>query len=665
MADLIFQGISSDSNRAARIWQRPMRSPTSHARIAIFSAESPILAKTMAEEIGKIADRDIPFAKMLELVQHACSQISDGEVGLLIGESDNDTLIFHAHGPIRCYLAESTGNGSFGITPLPVETYSPTEPFSYVTGQVGSGVFVACTADTEMLAAPETIAAATLSEDGLWQLKQQLEEVAESPFCLVIGKTGALSVASATTAMMEAETPAEAFTAAAEVTQAGAVEDLFAPAAAVQDAVEGVQNWAKDTRTQFKQSMNKATTFDPGAFFRKLGGAFAAGKSKGGAIEEGGTRTQGARMKNFWRNVTNRFLDLPRNLQIASSLFAACIIIFLIGLAVAPVFGYGRGNNKADQELIAISSMLDDAQSNLIYKNEARAVTLVKEADGKLQSLTADKPLFKNKDITRRENELASRIMTMRADLRHAVSINAADRVMTPNSGITMIGAIGKELFAARNNELLRWNSTETLFESLYTAPKAITALVFDDIDNQVVMRLNDDSLVTYDAKSKKTSLGPTMPVTATAIAAYGGRLYAIDGGRGVIRITATGVNAWLKTPTPIANGKALAVDGDVYAATTAEIKKFRTGSPINFSLGTIDPLPGNISTVFTIADSSYLYILDQNGARILVVNKNGGLIKQYELNGATAKGMAISEASKTAHILTENQILAIPLSHL
>ncbi len=661
MADLSFQGISSDSNRTARIWQRPMRSPTSHARIAIFSAESPILAKTIAEEIGRIADRDLPFAKTLEQVQAACAQISDGEVGLLIGESDGDTLTFHAHGPLQCFLAEPNGVGGFNVTALPVETYSPTEAFTYVTGQVGNGIFVAFTTPTGSLTNPEVVAHAALSEDGLWQLKKEIDgQEAEESFCIVVGKSG--RAIPGAVVLSEDSSMSEVFNAAAS--EAEKSEDIFAPAASIAEAIDGMQSWAKDTRSQFEQSVKKASTFDPRSFFRKMGNAFVAGKS--GSVGASVTGERSSPFKNFSRNALNRFMRMPRNLQIASAGLLVCLVLFLVGLGIAPLLGYGTGNTKTDQELIAISSLIDDAQSNLIYKNEDRAVTLVKEADTRLKALSADTPLIKNKEITRRKNELESRITTMRTDLRHAVSV-ATDKVLISEAvGINALGVLGSNLYALRDTEVIRWNASENLFETVATLPSKGTSLIADDQDQVLVSKNENNSLSLVNAKTKKVTSGPTTPQTINIIAAYGGRFYGVDLARGVVRITDTSANPWLKSPVAMTDPRGIAVDGDVYVALANEIKKFRTGNTTPFTLAAIDPSVSDIKALYTTTDSSFLYVLDQGGNRLLAINKNGKLARQYELpQGQTAQSMGISEGGKTAYLLIGTNIVAVPLTHL
>ncbi len=661
MADLSFQGISSDTNRTARIWQRPMRSPTSHARIAIFSAESPILTKTIAEEISRITDRDLPFAKTLEQIQIACRQISDSDMGLLVGESEGDTITFHAHGPIQCFLAEPNGADGFQVTTLPVDAYSPTEAFTYVTGQIGNGIFVAYTTPTGDRTNPEAVAHMALSEDGLWQLKKELDgQEAEESFCIVVGKSGR-SVPGAI-ALSEDSSMGEVFVAAA--TEAKKSEDVFAPVASIAEAIDGMQSWAKDTRSQFEQSVNKASTFDPRSFFRKMGNAFVAGKSGSTSGSVAGERSN--YFKNFSRNALNRFMGLPRNLQIASAGLTVCILLFLVGLGVAPLFGYGSGSAKIDQELIAISSLLDDAQSNLIYKNEDRAVVLVKEAGTRLNAITADKPRIRNKDIARRKNELESRMAIMRTDLRRAVSVVTDKVLISDATGVEAISVLSDSLYAMRGAEVLRWNNRENVLENFAVLPVAGTSLVVDDLDKMLVVKNQNSTLSLVDAKTKKITNGPAVLQTINTIAAYGGRFYGVDLARGVVRIAESGVNPWFKSPTAMTDPRGITVDGDVYVALPNEVKKYRTGTAIPFSLGMIEPALSDIKRISTIANSSFLYILDQGGNRLLAVNKNGKLAKQYELPpGQTAQGVAINEAAKIGYLLIGTNIVIVPLTHL
>lgn len=672
MADLIFQGVASDTNRNARIWQRPMRSATSHARVCLFVAESPILAKTIAQEIGRIAARDIPFAKVLEQIQAVANHISDPDIGFFIAEAQGDTLLFHAHGPLDCFLAEPQENGLFMVTPLPVDIYTPNEPFSYVTGQVGNGIFIACTRTTTAITTPDTIAQAAHGDDGLWQLKQTLEnEAAETGFCMVIGKSGD----GASRTPPGARTP-EAIDViippATEVPITVAPETtfaLFAEDGAVHQAVDEVQSWAKDTKAQFTASMQNASTFDPRSFFRRLGNAFWNGRSKGLTAEDGSESEKNASstFHNFWHNAKSRFTALPKNVQFASAGLTLCIILFAIGLAIAPLFGYGRVNAALDRELVAVSSLVDDAQSNIIYKNEGHASSLLIEAEKRLAALTAEKPLIKNKDLARREGELASRISTMRTDLRHVVAIDPMERILIADApSITTLTSMDKELYAARGNELLHWNSTQKRFENIVSTQNPIIAMSVDAVDHALLLHLQDGTLATMLPKTKKLTAGPTIPATIPVVTVYGGRLYGLEATRGIVRITDKAVTPWLKSPATIPESRAIVVDGDVYVAVANSIKKYRTGANANLVLAPMDPPLTDVKTISTTAESSYLYVLDRRGARLVAINKNGKLAKQYELPPETfAQSVAVDEQTKTAYLLIGATIVSVPLIHL
>lgn len=675
MADITFQGIASDANRTARVWQRPMRSATSHARIAIFEAESPILSKTIADDFSRIIDRDTLFPKMLEQVQAASVSISDNTISLLIGEAHGETLLFHAHGTIRCFLAEEQGD-TWQITTLPVEPYTAGDPFTYVTGQVGNGIFIAYTEETELATTPEAIAAAASTEHGLWKLKQHLEKTNEDArFCIIVGKSeripGSTPSVTADVAIIEASddtvTVSEVITTTQPQTPQAPDEDLFAPPQAVADAIDTMQNWAKDTRAQFTESMKQASSYDPRSFFRKMGNAFAVGKMGAFGQQASVSGERSNPFKNFGRNALNRFMKLPRNLQIASAGLSFCILLFLVGIAVAPLFGYGRGNARMDQELIAISSLLDDAQSNLIYKNEDRAVSLVKEAYERLDRLNAEMPTIKNKDITRRRNELSMRLTTMRSDLRRTTVVNTTDNILVSEaSGVTSLTAVGKDLFAARGTEIMRWNMSEGIFDTVASTNAAGVSILPDEVDDLIIQRSTESALTVINPKTKKTEAGPKADKTYSAIAAYGGRYYGVDPTRGIVRLSDAGAQSWQKSPSPMSDARGIAVDGDVYVALPNEIKKFRTGNAVSFAVNPIDPSLTDIKGLYTTADSSSLYILDQGGARLLVVNKNGKLTRQYEIGqGMSASAFAVSEANKSAYMLVGSTIIKIPLSHL
>ena len=89
----------------------------------------------------------------------------------------------------------------------------------------------------------------------------------------------------------------------------------------------------------------------------------------------------------------------------------------------------------------------------------------------------------------------------------------------------------------------------------------------------------------------------------------------------------------WLKDKggADLAAAAALTVDGNIYlAAANGQIYKFFTGKNQTFEQKPIEPALANVKKIFTNADLDNLYILEDNGKRIVLMDKNGNFTRQY-----------------------------------
>lgn len=83
-------------------------------------------------------------------------------------------------------------------------------------------------------------------------------------------------------------------------------------------------------------------------------------------------------------------------------------------------------------------------------------------------------------------------------------------------------------------------------------------------------------------------------------------------------------------------NVKQIAIDGSIYVlTTTGNIAKFSAGSPENFKITGLDPALKDITSFFVTDQTGGIYVLDQNGRRVVVLDKKGNYQAQYLLPSA------------------------------
>ena len=80
-----------------------------------------------------------------------------------------------------------------------------------------------------------------------------------------------------------------------------------------------------------------------------------------------------------------------------------------------------------------------------------------------------------------------------------------------------------------------------------------------------------------------------------------------------------------------------VAVDGDMWISYSNDIMRFRRGAVLNYYIeGLLDPF-SKIEAIYTQIESEYIYVLDRDNGRVVVLNKEGEYIKQYIWEGIKA----------------------------
>lgn len=158
-------------------------------------------------------------------------------------------------------------------------------------------------------------------------------------------------------------------------------------------------------------------------------------------------------------------------------------------------------------------------------------------------------------------------------------------------------------------------------------------------------------------------------------IYAYAGNIYVLDqGGSTILRFPgASGVfgarQVWLSATTKIdiSGLSGWSINGSVWLAyENGRIQKLSLGKKDAFQISGVSPSITGISGIFTGIDFKYLYILDKEGKRVVVLAKSGDYIAQYsdDLLGS-AKDLVVSEKEKKIIFLTDGKLYSIELKHL
>ena len=154
----------------------------------------------------------------------------------------------------------------------------------------------------------------------------------------------------------------------------------------------------------------------------------------------------------------------------------------------------------------------------------------------------------------------------------------------------------------------------------------------------------------------------------------YSGNFYVADSGSNMVRkflnadsktTQLQGGESWLK-PEATANLESwasMAIDGRIWIGTTdGKVLRYLQGKNDPFALKGIEPaFSGPLALSF--ADTDFLYILDSEGARLVVIKKNGEFVQAYKVPViAGANGFAMTADGKTAYVAVDTLVYKLPL---
>lgn len=158
--------------------------------------------------------------------------------------------------------------------------------------------------------------------------------------------------------------------------------------------------------------------------------------------------------------------------------------------------------------------------------------------------------------------------------------------------------------------------------------------------ENKLILS-NNENYIIFDTKTKtqetfsfNQSAGNTK-VQDTII--YAGNLYVLDSinnqifkypGRGQ---SFSNAQTWLEEEVDLSKANSFTVDGDIYIIDNAgKISKFNKGKKEIFAYHQPHPPLGSGTIIKTFADSNYLYIIDPDNQRIVILDKDGNIKDQY-----------------------------------
>ncbi len=319
------------------------------------------------------------------------------------------------------------------------------------------------------------------------------------------------------------------------------------------------------------------------------------------------------------------------------------------------------------ETIASVDERLNAADASLIYSDIPAARRAVKEAETSLASLEKSKQRHIDQ-ATERELRITGIYEQVRLVLQPEFT-----RVSIPtNDGFATNGKV-----VMHSNGVISRIDQSSLLPSNVANPNSVSPKAGTAFNNDIVFTTQQKSLARYRSdQGSIQSVGINAVenelVNAHDLLHYGERLYVLvpadnqiyrhqliedqDYGPGT---------AWLKDPVDFSQATSIAVDGTMWVSDGPTIRHFDQGAEVGFPQEIIDPPLQSVTDLWTDSDSSFLFVLEALGDRLVVLDKEtNALLGQYvDPAFRGARGLSIDINNRTAYVITQSELLTFPLT--
>ncbi len=348
-----------------------------------------------------------------------------------------------------------------------------------------------------------------------------------------------------------------------------------------------------------------------------------------------------------------------------------CLAIVL----VSSIFWLNHRQEVKKQELAyneqvqKIQNFVNDAQVNLIYKKENDSLLLIKQAEDNLAALPQE-----TNNQKANYTELVKQISNIKNKLLHiekvvpqlVAEINSADSSLP----LAKICRLGDTFYTANKTNVLLEVTGATLSKKITTDSGDITELFCED--KTLLALTNQNKLLEYkEGQLQPVAINWISGMQSIAGSLYGDRLYVVDPNKEQIykhqKVDAKFNDAqnWIKNKKEanLQTAVGLTIDGNIYTINQdGKIYKFYNGELQTLNQALIEPAISSTPQIYTNLDLNNLYVFENK--RVIILNKDGGLVTQYSLESLNSPITDITVLGKDEKLVltSENKIYSIKL---
>ncbi|MBU1203001.1 hypothetical protein KKH39_03095 [Patescibacteria group bacterium] len=381
------------------------------------------------------------------------------------------------------------------------------------------------------------------------------------------------------------------------------------------------------------------------------------------------------------KNVTDKKYYWFKNLSIKKKIAVVTLFVILLIFLQSLIF---LTQEKADEEknqyydntLISIQNKYDEADAKLIYNDEEASENILLEIKDLIDSLKASSPEQQenidqlNETLFHKLNKVRHiHVVDMPMELFDMGSLVSVPQSIVQKNGIFYILGDNK-LYEIKDNTL------NTLYD--FTENQTVQSMTnWPDTEKIVIYTQDSESQGSYkvfDISQKKIvgELKKSADNQAVGdLAIYGNNLYVLDqSSNQIFKYPESGSSfaggiKWLQEEADLSQTSSLTIDGGIYIIdNSGKIQNFLKGQEEDFNYHEPRPTIGQSAKIKTFRDSAYLYIIDPQNMRIVILDKDGNIKDQYTSQKFdNLLDLAVDPDEKAIYLLNANHLYLLAIN--
>lgn len=378
-------------------------------------------------------------------------------------------------------------------------------------------------------------------------------------------------------------------------------------------------------------------------------------------------------LKTSYKDKKQVLLDLPLLSKILLGSAFLFVIIFISSIGILRWRENVEQIAKQKEEILAsIQNKKNTADASLIYGDNQKALTLLQEAKQAADSLAGksekDKQLKTDlqnsiellfQKVRKMETVKPTLVQEFPAAMKKMALVDNTLVVFDKDNPLSYVYDLGLKQMQSKTHE---------------TAVNIISASTPKEQD-KIIFGVSPDGVAEFNKTTqtiiRKDISFPVESVNLADAQIYNRRLYTLDTAHNQIykhSPTQTGYDkgtTWIKEENiDLQEPISLAIDGDMYLLRkNGTVLKFSGGRPYAFSLEGIDPALESPQEIWTYNGVSHVYILEAKQKRVIVTDKEGGLVVQYTANEwQNPTSMVVNEDKGIIYILDGTKVFTFEM---